>query len=126
MIPSHPFISPNPPQSSLNSSAQLHSPVGLLLLVVEVPVRLLQFIGQYLQIPRQLVLGLEFLGQQHQISCGVVQWNVTDEQPLPETERIKDMSVRLCGGTKYISGCYKKKSIFCSVYFQLRIWNRGG
>lgn len=65
-------------------------PVRLLLLVLQVPVRLLQFVRENLQIPGQLVLCLELLGQQHQVSGGVMQRNVADEQSLPAGERERE------------------------------------
>lgn len=60
------------------------SPVRFHLLVLQVSVSLLQLVRQNLQIPGQLVLGFEFLRQQHQVTGSVMQWNVADEQALPE------------------------------------------
>lgn len=63
------------------------SPVRFHLLVLQVSVSLLQLVRQNLQIPGQLVLGFEFLRQQHQVTGSVMQWNVADEQALPEREK---------------------------------------
>jgi hypothetical protein len=81
-----------PPSKQLN----IIIPIGLLLLTLQLPVGLLQLIGQYFQISGQLVFGLEFLGQQHQVTGGIVQRHIGNCQPFSGiTQKMKNALFRL-------------------------------
>lgn len=58
-------------------------PISFSLLVLQLSVRPLQFFCQDLQVLRQFVLGLEMLREQHEISRGVVQRDVAEEETSP-------------------------------------------
>ena len=58
----------------------VRSPVGFLLLVLQVSVRLLELLRHDLQLPRQFVLLLKPLAHQNEISCRVVQGDVRQVQ----------------------------------------------
>ncbi len=70
------------------------SPVGLLLLVLEVSVGLLQLLRHDLEAPRQLVLSLELLTHQHQVPSRVVQRDVRQVQTWNTGGRGTDLKHR--------------------------------
>lgn len=94
------FFSLTKPRSLFNVTGNhphvVAVPVGLLLFALQLPIRLLEFVGQEFQISGQLVIGLELLGHQHQISGGVVQRYVADVQAASIRDEQTDKNNTTC------------------------------
>lgn len=61
----------------------IYEPVRLLLLILQGPEGVLQTVSQDLQFLGQLVLFTELFSQQHQVTCGIVQRDVTQVKASP-------------------------------------------
>lgn len=58
-------------------------PVCLFLLILEGSECVLQAVCEYLQLLREFVLFSKLLSQQHQVTCGIMKWDVTQVQASP-------------------------------------------